>query len=336
MIVLIATNVHIISVIGTTAAATIAACATFARAHYRTEKYVRYAIRARLSKNAEPEFEKLARHLRDTSLSNYMPQSSHPSPEVRDALHEAEKRMGLRVGSTMPLVVPLQLILGVPHNCPSAAAMLYANRHPVVLIDDNLQHMLDIPEDFDRAFKIVVSVLCHELAHLIGWNTRWTRTVSIGELFATTAAMASLVAYGLENTFIFGMIGAVIATIYFASEPVLRNDEHQTSPTAVIARIALLAWVPYVIAGMIIGTLPVALTLGVTALALGLRVILASVRRREELLADSMAAQALGSATPLTDFFRTLTSAHPGLWASLFGTHPPIPLRIKNLRRIKL
>ncbi len=101
IVVLIATHVHIASVFGTTAAATIAACATFTRSHYRTQRYVRFAIRARLSKKAEPNFEKFARQIRTTPVGKFVPHSSHPSPEIREALFEAEQRMGMRKGSTM-------------------------------------------------------------------------------------------------------------------------------------------------------------------------------------------------------------------------------------------
>lgn len=335
IIILISTHVHIASVLGTTAAATIAACATFARSHYRTQRYVRFAIRARLAKTAEPGFERLARQFRETHVGRFVPQSSHPSPEIQDALRDAEKRMGMRPGSALALVVPLELILGVPHNCPSAAAMLYAGRHPVILIDDHLQVLLDTPENYERSYEIVVSVLCHELAHLVGWNTRWNRLASIGELFVTTAAMASIVAYGLEHTFLYGIIGACIAAIHLASEPALREDE-RTSFTAVIARIAFLVWVPYVLVGLAISALPLGLTIGVTTFSLGLRYILAAIRRREELYADLIAAHALGTSKPLVDFFRTLSSTHPNMWSNLFGSHPPIHVRIKNLTRSKI
>ena len=333
IVALIAGNVHIASVIGTTAAATIAACATFTRSHFRTQKYVRFAIRARLATKAEPDFDKLTRQYR--ALGKYVQKSAHPSPEINDALREAEKRMGMRSGSVLALVVPLELILGVPYNCPAAASMLYAGRHPVILIDDQLQLMLDSVDDFEKSYKIVVSVLCHELAHLIGWNTRWSRSVGIGDLFVTTAAMASLVAYGLEQNLVFGLIGAVIAATHLASEPALVNENQRSSPLAIVARIALLMWVPYVLVGVAIGALPLGLTIGVTILSLGLRYILAMLRRREELYADAIAAVALGTSSPLTDFFRSLGTNHPNLWSQLFSTHPSIHTRIKSLRRTR-
>jgi hypothetical protein len=332
MIVAIATNVHIASVIGTTAAATVAACATFTRMHYRTQKYVRFAIRARLHEKVAPDFDRLARQFHAATGKHGAQLSAHPSSDMRDALHDAEKRMGMRPGSTMALVVPLELILGVPHNCPAAAAMLYANRHPVILIDNELQRLLDDQDDFNRAYDLVVSVLCHELAHLIGWNTRWIRLANIGELFTTTAAMASLVAYGLEHNFAFGLIGAIIAVLHFASEPALETDDSRPSLAGIIARVSLLAWIPFVLAGIAIDALPLALTVEVSILAIGLRYFLARIRRRQEFLADKMAAHALGSSSPLTDFFRTLSSEHSTPWTQLFSSHPPIYARIKHLR----
>lgn len=334
IILYLAKHVHVASVIGTTAAATIAACATYTRSYFRTQRYVRFAIRARLNTKAEPDFDKLTRSYR--SLNKYVQQSAHPSPEIQDALREAEKRMGMRAGSVLALVVPLELILGVPHNCPAAAAMLYANRHPVILIDDHLQILLDTPQDYERSYKIVVSVMCHELAHLVGWNTRWPRLVNIGDLFATTAAMASLVAYGLEHTFIYGIIGAFIAAIYLASEPALENEGGQGTPMAIAARLALVTWVPFVVAGMAIGALPIGLTIGVTILAFGLRFIISACRRKQELYADSMAALAVGSSDPLTDFFRTFSHVPNNIWTELFATHPPMSVRIKNLRNLKI
>lgn len=334
IVALLASHVHIANVIITTVAATAAACATFARSHYRTQRYVRFAIRARLAKNAEPDYDRLTRQFR--SLGKYVQQSAHPSPEIKDALREAEDRMGLRKGSTLALVVPFELILGVVFNCPAAAAMLYAGRHPVILVDDNLQLMLDSPDDFERSYEIVVSVLCHELAHLLAWNTRWSRLVSIGELFVTTAAMASLVAYGLEHNLIFGAIGAIIAAIHLGTEPALADDERSSTPLAIMARITLVAWVPFVVAGVVIGALPLGLTIGVTFLSLGLRFILATIRQREEFYADALAAYALGTSSPLTNFFRTLTSHHPGAWSRMFSSHPPISMRIKNLRKLKI
>ncbi len=326
-------HIHPLSVLGTTFAAFIAACATFARSYSRTQKYVRFAIRARLATKAEPGYDKLTRQFR--TLQKFVEKSAHPSPDITDALHEAEKRMGLRVGSTLALVVPLELILGVPHNCPAAAAMLYAGRHPVILIDDNLQVMLDSVDDYDKSYAIVVSVLCHELSHLLSWNTRWSRLVSIGELFVTTTAMAALVVCSLENNVVLGMIGAIIATTYLISEPAL-SEAHQSSLRAIAARIALLTWVPFVIGGMAIGALPFELAAGVTILALGLRFVLASLRRREELYADALAVHALGTSDPLTNFFRTLSSHHPNMWNAMFSTHPPISQRIKYLRAIKI
>lgn len=334
IITLLFRHVHLVSVLGTTFAASVAACATFARSYSRTQRYVRFAIRARLATKAEPDYDKLTRQFR--SLERYVKKSAHPSPEIADALHEAEKRMGLRVGSTLALVVPLELILGVPHNCPAAAAMLYAGRHPVILVDDNLQVLLDSPDEFDKSFAIVVSVLCHELAHLLSWNTRWSRLVSIGELFVTTTAMAALVAYSLEHNVILGIVGAVIAAVYLAAEPALDDESHASSPRAIAARVALVTWVPFVIAGMVIGALPVQLTIGVTILALGLRGILSFLRRREELYSDALAAHALGSSDPLTNFFRTLSSHPQNVWESIFSTHPPISQRIKYLRAMKI
>lgn len=333
IIALLFRHVHIVSVLGTTLAASIAACATFARSYSRTQKYVRFAIRARLATKAEPGYDKLTRQFR--SLQKFVEKSAHPSPDISDALHEAEKRMGLRVGSTLALVVPLELILGVPHNCPAAAAMLYAGRHPVILIDDNLQVMLDNVDDFEKSYAIVVSVLCHELAHLLSWNTRWSRLVSIGELFVTTTAMAALVAYSLEHNIVLGLIGAIIAATYLVSEPAL-SDDAPSSPRAVAARLALVTWVPFVIAGMAIGALPIQLAVGVTVLSLGLRFVLAALRRREELYSDALAAHALGTSDPLTNFFRTLSSHHPNMWNAMFSTHPPISQRIKYLRSMKI
>lgn len=327
-------HVHIASVIGTTTAATVAACATYARSHYRTQKYVRFAIRARLAKKAEPDYDKLVRQFR--SVKKYMTQSAHPSPEMRDALHEAEKRIGLRQGSTLALVVPLELILGVPHNCPSAAAMLYSGRHPVVLVDDELQRLLDDDTNFRRSYAIVVSVLCHELAHLLSWNTRWSRLVSIGEIFVSTAAMAALVAYALEHNFVLGAIGAVLAATHLASEPVLADDEHASRVTVVIARLALLAWVPFVLAGVVVGALPLGLTIAVTIISFGLRALLASIRRKQELHADSLSALSMGSSDPLTHFFRSLTTHHETMWSQIYSTHPNTVQRIKNLRSLRI
>ncbi len=336
IVLLIASHVHIASVLGTTAAATVAACATFARSHYRTTKFVRFAIRARLTKKAEPDFEKLTRQFRDKPIGKYLPKSSHPSPEIKQALRDAESRMGLTPGTTMALIVPLELILGVPHNCPAAAAMLYAGRHPVILIDDQLLLLLDSDENYERNYDVVVSVLCHEISHLVGWNTRWSSLIAICELFVTTAAMASLVAYSLENNFSYGIIGAIIAAIYLASEPALRDEEISSSTLAMTARIALLCWVPYVIVGLFIGTLPLSLTMGVTVFALGLRLMLASFRRRQELYADLLAAIALGTSAPLTNFFRTIKSETLNFWHEAFSSHPSTQVRIKNLTRSKI
>lgn len=334
MLVLLALNVQATSLIGTSITAGIAAFVTWAHSHYRTQKYVRFAIRARLAKKAEPDFDRLTRQYR--ALGKYVQQSAHPSPEIADALKEATQAMGLRTGSVLALVVPLELILGVPHNCPAAAAMLYAGRHPVILIDDHLQKLLDDTDDYEKNFNVVVSVLCHELAHLVSWNTRWSRSVGIGDLFVRTAALVALVTYALEHTFAFGIVGVTIAGALLISEPALVDEKSRTSTMAVVARISLLAWVPYVAIGMIISALPLQFTLSVTFVSLGLRFALATLRRREELYADAIAAHALGTSSPLTDFFRSLSSHHPNLWSKLFSTHPPVSARIKSLRATKV
>jgi|GEM_PF-5877459 len=334
MIFFVGQYVHIISLIGTTIAAVVASSATYARSHYRTEKYVRFAIRARLAKKAQPDFDKLTRNFRE--LGKYVQKSAHPSEEIKDALRQAEKNIGMKPGSVMPLVVPLDLILGVPHNCPAAAAMLYAGRHPVVLLDDHLQSLLDTDTDFKKNFQIVVSVFCHELAHLIGWNTRWTKLVAIGELFVTTFAIAALAAYALENSVIFGAIGVSIAAMNLAFEPVATSEHQKPSLSGIISRVALISWVPYVAIGLGIGMLPIGLTFGVTILTFGLRSFLAAMRRKEEIYADVISAMALGSSSPLSDFFRTLSSSYPNIWARIFSTHPPVNMRIKALRRAKV
>ena len=211
---ILATNVSWGSFLGTAIAALVASSTTWARSHYVTDKYVRFAIRARLAKKAEPDFERLARQYR--TLGKYSQRSSHPSPEINDALRKAEHMMGMRQGSVLALVVPLELILGVPHNCPAAAAMLYAHRHPVILMDDELQKMLDDSDQYEKNSKIVVAVMCHELAHLVSWNTRWSRFVGIGDLFVRTASIVSLVTYAIENAFVFGVIVAFIASVLLA------------------------------------------------------------------------------------------------------------------------
>ena len=334
MVIFVGQYVHIFSIIGTAIAAGIASSATYARSHHETEKYVRFAIRARLAKKAEPEFDKLTRNFR--ALGKYVQKSAHPSEEIKDALKEAEKNIGMKPGTVMPLVVPLELILGVPHNCPAAAAMLYAGRHPVVLLDDHLQNMLDTDKDFDKNYKIVVSVLCHELAHLIGWNTRWTKLVSIGELFETPCAISGLAAYSLENSVIFGAIGVSIAAMNLAFEPGPTLPDHKPSVAGIISRIALVSWVPFVIIGLGIGLLPIGLTVWVTLLTFGLRSILATFRRKQEIYADVISAMALGTSSPLSDFFRTLTSSYPNVWTRIFSSHPPVNERIKALRRAKI
>lgn len=330
MISLLLANISFISVIGTVFTAGVAACATWAQSHYRTQKYVRFAIRARLAKKAEPDFERLTRQYR--ALGKYVQKSAHPSPEIADALKEATKCMGLSPGSVLALVVPLELILGVPHNCPSAAAMLYAGRHPVILIDDELQKLLDNTDDYEKQFNLVVSVLCHEIAHLLSWNTRWARSVGIGDLFVRTTALIAIVTYALEHTFIFGIVGAFIAGTILISEPALMEERTSPSNLAIVARLAILAWVPYIFIGIIISALPFSFTLSVISVSLGLRFVLAILRRREELYADAISAHALGSSSPLTDFFRSLSSHHPNLWSKLFSTHPTTSTRIKYLR----
>ncbi len=333
MIVVVGKYLHVISVVGTLIAAGIASVATYARLHYRTEKFVRFAIRARLAKKAEPEFDKLTRNYRE--LGKYVQKSAHPSQEIKDALKQAEKNIGLNPGTTMPLVVPLELILGVPHNCPAAAAMLYAGRHPVILIDDNLQAMLDTDENYEKNYEIVVSVFCHELAHLIGWNTRWAKLVGICEIFVTTFTIAALAAYTLESNLFFGLIGVCIAAINLTFESTPTEEHQKPSITSILSRIALVSWIPFVLIGLIIGVLPIGLTIALTILTFGLRSLLAAMRRKEEIYADMISAIAHGSSSPLSDFFRTLSSSYPNLWTRIFSTHPPVSLRIKALRRIK-
>lgn len=334
IVVAIFPHLHIISVLGTIAAALVASTSTWAKSHHRTEKFVRFAIRARLAKKAEPDFERLARSYRD--LGKYAQKSAHPSPEVVDALRIAEKQMGLKKGSVLSLVVPLELILGVAHNCPSAAAMLYAGRHPVILIDDSLQALLDSPDNFEKSQALVVSVLSHEISHLLGWNTRWAKVVGIAEMFVATAAMVSIVAFALAEKMTFGIIGAVIACIYLVSEPALVNNRQSSSVLAVAARVALVLWVPFVILGVLLNFLDFSLVLWTCVITFGLKFMLAFLRRKEEMMADKIAAHCLGTVEPLTDFFRSISSHYPNLWDRMFSTHPPVSNRLKALRNLKI
>lgn len=325
-------HISTLALVGTIIAAAIASFSSYARSHYETQKYVRFAIRARLAKKAEPDFDRLARHFRSTHLSGIIPRSSHPSPEITEALHLAEKQMGMRQGSTMALVVPLELILGVEHNCPSAAAMLYANRHPVILIDDHLQALLDSPDDHKSAFDIAVAVLCHELAHLIGWNTRWNRVTSLSELFIATVAMTAIVVDGLSHSVVFGAIGAFIAIMRLTIEPIAKRENSWGTFIGITARMSYVVWFPYIIAGIISGYLSFLLVLNVSVISIGFKMIIAYLRRKEELFADSISAQAIGSSSPLANFFRTLPNEKKRGYLNLFSTHPSIHDRIHNLR----
>jgi len=328
----ISSQLIVFSVLGTLLAASIAAIANYTRMHYETQKYVRFAIRARLAKRAEPDFDRIARSFRTSHLGKVIPKSSHPSPEITQALREAEKNMGMRQGSTMALAVPLELILGVEHNCPSAAAMLYAGRHPVVLIDDHLQLLLDKHEDYEKNYNIAVSVLCHELAHLIGWNTRWNKITGICDLFISTVAMAAVVANGIENSVAFGAIGAFIAIARLLIEPISYRETSWGSFVGILSRLSYVIWFPYIVAGLVAGYLSLSLMVMIGAITITFKGVIAYLRRREELCADSIAAKAVGSSSHLSNFFRSLDTQNHSKLSTIFATHPSVSERIYNLR----
>ncbi|MFN8015280.1 MAG: M48 family metalloprotease [Acidimicrobiia bacterium] len=322
-----------LSSLGTMAAVFVASIATFSRAHYRTQKFVRFAIRSRLANNSKPELEKLTRQAH--GLSKYAQYNAHPSSEIKQALREAESHMGMKPGSVLALVVPMELLLGVVHNCPSAAAMLYAGRHPVILIDDELQKMLDKQDDFNKSYETVVSVFCHEIAHLIGWNTRWSKFIGICELFITTISMASLVVKALEDNVKFGLIGTAITCLYLAFEPWALTSTRLDSVFGIISRLSFSIWFPYLFIGIVLGFLPFFFVAKIFIVFVIAKYLIASFRRKEELYADAMAVISQGTCTPLANFFRTLNGSYPNLWDQLFATHPPIPTRIKGLRKIE-
>ena len=244
--------------------------------------------------------------------------------------------MGMKQGSTMALALPLELILGVEHNCPSAAAMLYAGRHPVVLIDDHLQLLLDNEKNYKENYEIVVSVLCHELAHLIGWNTRWNKITGIADSFISTVAMAAVVANGIENSVAFAAIGAFIAIGRLLIEPLSHRETSWGSFIGIVSRLSYVIWFPYIVAGLIAGYLSLNLMLMIGAITITFKGVIAYLRRKEELCADSIAVQAVGSSSPLSNFFRSLDSHNRPKIVELFDSHPSVSERIYNLRRTPL
>lgn len=332
------TELHIISVIGTTSVSLVASALTFSRARYATQRYVRGAIRSRLAIKGNQVTDRLSRQLRGTQLEPFIPASTHPSKEIKKALQDAEHLLGLSRGVSMALVIPLDELTGIDHNCPSAASLLYSGRHPVVIVDNNLQKVLDYPDDQTKAHNQVVAVLCHELAHLMGFNTRFSSVSGICEQFVATTSMAMLVAYCLEKNFNFGAIGAIIICAYLLFEPMhLAHKENKKSYsiTNVISRVALLSWCTYVIAGLIIGVWPLILPISALFFTFGLNIILSSIRRKHEFYADKMAALAMGTIRPLIDFFKSIRTFEHGPYEKLFATHPSTKARIANLKKIK-
>lgn len=332
------TELHIISVIGTTSVSLLASALTFSRARYATQRYVRSAIRSRLAIKENQVTSRISRQLKGTQLEPFIPASTHPSKEIKNALHDAEHLLGLNRGVSMALVIPLDELTGIDHNCPSAASLLYSGRHPVVIVDNNLQNVLDYPEDQEKAHNQVVAVLCHELAHLMGFNTRFSSVNGVCEQFVATASMSMLVAYCLEKSFNFGLIGAIIICAYLLFEPMhIAHKENKKSYSIanIISRVALLSWCTYVFAGLVIGMWPLILPISALFFTFGLNIILAVIRRKHELYADKMAALAMGTIRPLIDFFKSIRTFEHGPYEKLFATHPSTKERIANLKKIK-
>ena len=331
-------HLHIVSVLGTTLVSMIAGITTFSMARYSTQKHVRKAIRARLAIKDNQEINKISRQLKGTQIENFIPTSTYPSNEIKSALNDAEKLLGLKAGVSMALVIPLDDLTGMDHNCPSAASLLYSGRHPVVIVDNNLQNLLDYPKNPKEAHSQVVAVLCHELAHLIGFNTRYSSVTGISEHFVTTSSMAMLVAYTLENNFNFGCIGAIIFTAYMLLEPFYTTDKEigdNISIPSVMSRIALLSWFTYVGSGVIISQWPLILPITALVITLGLHLILKTIRRKHEFYADKMAVLAMGNIRPLIDFFKNISTFEHNRFQRYFATHPSTRMRITKLKKIK-
>jgi hypothetical protein len=331
-------QLHIVSVIGTSLVSFFAGVLTFSRARYTTERYVRSAIRSRLAIKDNQHISRLSRQLKGTQVEAFMPSSTHPSEEIKDALYDAEKLMGLTKGISMALVIPLDELTGIDHNCPSAASLLYSGRHPVVIVDNNLQKILDYPKDQKKAHLQVVAVLCHELAHLMGFNTRFSGITEVCAQFVKTSSIAMLIAYSLENSFNFGVIGAVLLSFYLIFDPMhsaTKDNHNNISIMNILSRISLVSLCTYMLSGLIINSWPLMLPITALSLTFGLHLILSAIKRRHEFYADKMAALAMGNIRPLIDFFKSITTFDHGIFEKLFATHPTTRSRIAMLNKIK-
>ncbi|MBP9116011.1 MAG: M48 family metalloprotease [Acidimicrobiia bacterium] len=332
------TQLHIISVIGTTLVSLLASILSYSCARYSTQRFIRGAVRARLAVKENQYINKMSRQLKGTQVQPYIPASTHPSKEIKSALNTAEGLLGLKQGVSMALVIPLDEFTGIDSSCPSAASLLYSGRHPVVVVDNNLQHILDDPKDREKAQSQVVAVLCHELAHLMGFNTRYSSITGIFEQFVITSSMAMLVSYGLEYHFSYGFIGAIILTAYMIFEPFnvpANPDQDHSSISSIISRVTLVSWYTYVISGLFISIWPVILPACALGFPLCLTILINAIRRTHEYYADKMAVLAMGSIRPLVDFFKNITTFEHKHFERFFATHPSTRDRITKLHKIK-
>lgn len=331
-------QLHIVSVIGTSLVSLAAGALTFSRARYTTERYVRSAIRSRLAIKDNQQLSKLSRQLSGTQVETFIPNSTHPSKEVKKALNDAEKLLGLKKGVSMALVIPLDELTGIDHNCPSAASLLYSGRHPVVVVDNNLQKLLDYPKDQKKAHAQVVAVLCHELAHLMGFNTRFAGITGVCDQFVKTSSIAMLAAYCLEHSFRFGVAGAIIICSYLIFDPMYTSERetgNNISIVNILSRVSLVSLFTYVLSGLVIGAWPLILPISAISLTFGLHLTLRAIKRRHEFYADKMAALAMGNIRPLIDFFKSIKTFDHGRFEKFFATHPSTRTRITKLNKIK-
>jgi heat shock protein HtpX len=213
--------------------------------------------------------------------------------EAAPAVFEDVEELAARAGIPMP-----RLYL-IPSEQPNAFATGRSPRRAAVAVTEGL--LRHLPRDQVRG------VLAHELAHVRN------RDVLVTTVAAMIGAAISAIANFLQFSWLFG------------------GGDEEESPLGFVGTIAAILIAP--IAAMIIQL---------------------AVSRQREYLADATAADLLGEGRPLADALGSLqrgveavpmavNPATASLYianplagagmASLFSTHPPIPVRIERLRK---